>query len=129
MKKPFKAVGLVLLFLALSLFLLLSPFLSAHITGRVQNTRIKKEVFSYVLENRDRLAKTAPAGDILYTTAGFGDAGVEYGFFYSPGGQYELAGEASGSGRLQYGRPNSGGDWRYQEPICDDWIYYEEHFG
>lgn len=126
MRKAVSISGLVLLSLCLVPLLFMGPFLLGTLAGRAENARIRQEVFTYVLEHEPNLPRESRQ-DVPYTTTGFSDAGVEYGFFYHPG--YQTSGSPYRSGHLLYGRPNTGQDWRYEEPICEGWYYYEEHFG
>ncbi|MDO5401594.1 MAG: hypothetical protein Q4F17_11595 [Eubacteriales bacterium] len=124
MKKPIITV--------LILFLLLPGlFLFTYMKGKVEARQMKKEIFSYVLENQDTLASNNPEDyqEFPYTVTGFSDAGVEYGYYYFPDDKYHFSGRAYGNGYLQYGKPNNGEDWYYYEQICKNWYYYEEHFG
>lgn len=112
---------------AVLLLLLLSPFLLAHILGKVEAIQVKQEIFDHVLE-----AQSQPPSSFRsfrYRLTGFGDAGAEYGCYYSPDDSYRNAGTPYKNGYLQYGRPNSGGDRYYHERICENWFYYERHFG
>lgn len=118
--------------LILVLFLLFPGlFLFAYIKGKVETRQIKNEIFSYVLENQNTLASNNPEDyqEFSYTVTGFSDAGVEYGYYFSINGNFQYAGQPYENGYMQYGKPNNGEDWYYHERICENWFYYEKHFG
>lgn len=106
-------------------------FLSAYIGRKSEDRQMKREIFSYVLENRDKLEANDPKDyqEFPYSVTGFSDAGVEYGYYYFPDDKHQPAGRPYQNGHLQYGKPNNGEDWYYYERICENWYYYEEHFG
>ncbi len=131
MKTAPKVLIIVILVSLVFVLLLLGPFIAAHLSGQSQNSKIRNEVFSYVLENKDNMAvdNTKARQYFEYSSWHFSDAGVVYGYFYSPYDEYLNRKRAYRNGYLEYGTPNSGRDWCYFEKICDNWYYYEEHFG
>ena len=102
-----------------------------YITGQIERNQIRDEIFEYVSENKDEieLTDTEHRQYFEYADKGFIDAGVIYGYFYSPHDEYQNYTRTYRNGYLRYGSPNSGEDWCYFEKICDNWYYYEEHYG
>ena len=102
-----------------------------YIAGQIERNQIRDEIFEYVLENKDELEQTDAEHRqyFEYADKGFIDSGVIYGYFYSPHDEYQNYTRAYRNGYLRYGSPNSGEDWCYFEKICDNWYYYEEHYG
>ena len=102
-----------------------------YITGQIERNQIRDEIFEYVIENKDELKQTDTEHRqyFEYTDKGFIDSGVIYGYFYSPHDEYQNYTRTYRNGYLRYGSPNSGEDWCYFEKICENWYYYEEHYG
>ena len=121
MKRLTKVTIILLISVVLVLLLLLSPILLIGFWRQSRDQKIKKEVFSYIQDNQHQ--------EFEYTSWGFIDAGVTYGYYYSPEDEYQFKGPPYRNGYLKYGTPNSGKDWYYHERICENWYYYEEHFG
>ena len=92
---------------------------------------IRNEIFSYVQENTNRIELNNPNSfqEFFYTSTGFQDGGVEYGFYYSPDDDHYLQGEPYRGGYRTYGIPDDSTDWYYSERICENWFYYEIHDG
>ena len=103
----------------------------AYIAGQIESNQIRDEIFEYVIENKDELKQTDTEHRQYFEYAqwSFIDSGVIYGYFYSPHDEYQNYTRTYRNGYLRYGSPNSGEDWCYFEKICDNWYYYEEHFG
>lgn len=131
MKIGWKVLLITFALLSILILVLLGSFIVAHFSGQSQDNKIRNEVVSYVLENKDKIAvdDTKTRQYFEYSRWHFSDAGVVYGYFYSPYDEYQNRTRAYRNGYLEYGTPNSGRDWCYFERICDNWYYYEEHFG
>ena len=131
MKRLTKTTIILIISVVLVLLLLLSPILFIGSSGHSRDQKIKREVFSYVQDNQHQipLDDTMHFQEFEYTSWGFSDAGVTYGYYYSPEDEYQFNGSPYHNGYLRYGTPNSGRDWYYHERICENWYYYEEHFG
>ena len=117
--------------LLLALVLLVSPYLTIYLSGTIYDNRIRNEVFGYVIENKDSIELTDPDRRqyFEYYEWGFVDVGIIYGYFYSPYEECQDQTKDYRNGYLKYGAPYSGKDWCYFEKICDNWYYYEEHYG
>lgn len=126
-----KILIIVILVLLVFVLFLLSPFIAAHLLGRIKDYKIRNEVSQYVLENKDSIELTdlGHRQYFVYTEKGFIDSGIIYGHFYSPYDEYQNYTRTYRNGYLRYGSPNSGEDWCYFEKICENWYYYEEHYG
>lgn len=126
-----KILIIVILVLLVFVLFLLSPFIAAHLLGRINDYKIRNEVSQYVLENKDSIELTdlGHRQYFEYAQWSFIDSGVIYGYFYSPHDEYQNYTRTYRNGYLRYGSPNSGEDWCYFEKICDNWYYYEEHYG
>ena len=113
------------------LILLISPFVVAFISGEIQNNRIRRDVFEYVAEYKDSIELSDPERYqyFEYYELSFVDAGIIYGYFYSPNDEIQNQATDYRNGYLRYGTPYSGRDWCYFERICDNRYYYEEHYG
>ena len=122
-------VIIAILLAPLILFYLLLAGL--FIFSEVQRSQIRNEIFSYVQENSDAIELTNPNSyqEFFYTATGLQDGGVEYGYYYAPGDDYALHGEAYRNGYRIYGIPDDNTDWYYTERICENWFYYEIHDG
>lgn len=135
MKKYAKPILKIILFAFLSIMLLFAlifgPFFIAHICSKIEDSKIRNEIVSYVLENHDSITVDSPHTQqyYVYTSWAMADNGVTYGYFYSPRDEYQFSTRKYRNGYLLYGTPNSGEDWGYYEQICDNWYYYEEHYG
>lgn len=131
MKAVLKILLIVIIVVSILFLLLLSPFIAADFLGRIQNNKIRNEIFEYVLENKDEIELTDMEHRqyFEYTEKGFIDSGIIYGYFYSPHDEHQNYTRTYRNGYLRYGSPNSGEDWCYFEKICDNWYYYEEHYG
>ena len=64
-----------------------------------------------------------------YSEWGLIDAGVIYGYIYSPNNEYSSYGKKYRRGYRNDGPTTYGDGWFYFEKICDNWFYYEEHYG
>ena len=134
MKKAIKYAFIAIDCLCAAVLLLISPFAIfwtiGSIAGHVQDQQIKKDVFEYVLENKDTLQLDAPRNhqEFIFTTTGSWDTYVEYGYYYSEDDTYSITPtkerEYKNGYRIDtvYGDPL---DWYYTEKICDNWYYYE----
>lgn len=102
-----------------------------QISNQVERYHMRNEIFAYVQENYDSITVDNPGAVQYYEYTGwaFDDNGVTYGYFYSPYDEYTYSTRTYRNGYLMYGTPNSGKDWGYYEQICENWYYYEEHFG
>lgn len=139
MKKAWKIIFVVILVvlrltvvpLVQCAALFFMPLPIVYIAGQVERNQIRDEIFEYVIENKDELEQTDAEHRqyFEYADKGFIDSGVIYGYFYSPHDEYQNYTRAYRNGYLRYGSPNSGEDWCYFEKICDNWYYYEEHYG
>ena len=139
-KRAFKIILIVLgvllspfLLLILGCLLLLFVF---TIRSNIKTNNIKKEIFSYVLENRVSLEETTEKNKkIIYDSTGLQDGGVTYGYFFSETEEeyYDKnrlnPRRAYRSGVRTDGYPDDPADWLYTERICDNWYYYEVHDG
>ena len=112
-------------------FVLITVFAIAFVSGEVQHYQIRSEVFEYVDQHKESIELNNPEYPqyFEYTNWGYIDSGIIYGYFYSPHDEYESHNRPYRNGYLRYGTPYSGADWCYFEEICDDWYYYEEHYG
>ena len=130
-KTAIKVLLISIVVMSILVLLLLSPFIVAHISGQIHDNKVRNEVFQYVLAKKDSIELTSLEHRqyFEYTKWGFGDSGVNYGYFYSPHDEYQNYSRTYGNGYLRYGSPNSGVDWGYFEKICDNWYYYEDHYG
>lgn len=124
----------ILVPVAMLLALMLPLFVTLSVIGGggpIEESRIRKEIFSYVLENKDTLAlEVVPGREIEYAYTGFWDASVEYGYYYSE--HKEIPSSPECRYRSGYRFDGYGGDpvdWYYFEPICENWYYYEIHDG
>ena len=117
--------------LILLILVLVLIFVTATISGEVQHYQIRNEVFTYVEEHKDSIEISNPEYTqyFEYTDRGFLDAGVIYGYVYSPNAHYETNGKKYRNGYRFEGPTTYGNGWLYYEKICDDWYYYEEHYG
>lgn len=119
-------------FLILALFLLIGLFLGITLAfPEIQNYKIRREVFAYVVENQDTIEiedRTKPQ-QFPYSEWGFGDAGVMYGYLYDPDPNYETVGRKYHGGYRIDGATTYGDGWFYYQKICENWYYYEEHYG
>lgn len=131
MKRSIKVPVALVLVAVFALLLLLSLTLVRGSAGHTRDRQIKEEVFSYVQRNQHQipLDDTTTFQEFYYTSVGFSDAGVAYGYYYSPEDEYRFKGSPYRDGYLRYGTPNNGEDWYYHERICENWYYFEEHFG
>ena len=131
MKRLTKVTIILLISVVLVLLLLLSPILLIGFWRQSRDQKIKKEVFSYIKDNQHQISldDAMRFQEFEYTSWGFTDAGVIYGYYYTPEDEYQFKGSPYRNGYLKYGTPNSGKDWYYHERICENWYYYEEHFG
>ena len=127
MKKFIIGISLSLL----AILIMLSPFFVISILGNIQNSRIRNEVFSLVLETKDsiKLDDSNMSQEFFYTATGLSIGGVEYGYYYSPNDDYSIKGESYKRGYRTYGIPDESTDWYYTERICENWFYYEIHDG
>ncbi len=134
-KDLIKAISLipVVLLSPLIMFILLLAILfgAAFIAREVQHYEIRSEIFEYVEENRDSIELKSPEHTqyFIYAEDGFWDAGVIYGYFYSPVDENINGCEAYHGGFRYEGATSYGNGWVYFEEICDNWYYYEEHYG
>ena len=130
MKKAIKYFSIAIgCFLAAAL-LFFTPFVLpgaiGGIIGHIQDQQIKKDVFEYVLENKDTLQLGALHNhqEFIFTTTGSWDTYVEYGYYYSEDDTYSITPtkerEYKNGYRIDtvYGDPL---DWYYTEKICDNW--------
>ena len=103
----------------------------AYFGDKIESNRIHKEIVAYVLENQDSITvdNHSTIQYYEYRSWALADNGVTYGYFYSPYDEYAHSTKSYRNGYLLYGTPNSGEDWGYYEQICENWYYYEEHFG
>ncbi len=100
---------------------------TAQIITDITTDPIKVEVINYVSENKDtpEFEQYKTGEYIYYTSTGYWDASVEYGFRYriydTPRGEPNY----KNGYRQNYGSCN----WYYEEEICENWWYYENHEG
>ena len=127
MQKLRKLICIILI----ALTILLSPIIAIYMYGKVQNFRIRNDVFEYVLENKDaiELKNKNESEEFIFTTTGLSIGGVEYGYYYSPYNDYSMTGEPNKKGYRINGIPDESTDWYYTERICENWFYYEIHDG
>ena len=114
------------------LILLLGIGLAAlSIFPEVQRYQIRNEIFTYVQENKDSIDLHDPQYTqyFEYSEWGLIDAGVIYGYIYSPNNEYSSYGKKYRRGYRSDGPTTYGDGWFYFEKICDNWFYYEEHYG
>lgn len=126
---------MVLIAFLLSLFLLVSVAsvfcASVVLIPEVRDYQIRREVFEYVEEHKDsiELESYEYTQYFVYADWGFGDAGVIYGYYYSPR-EESFDSDSKYCGGYRHEGPTQYGDgWIYYEEICDHWYYYEEHYG
>lgn len=84
MKAVLKILLIVIIVVSILFLLLLSPFIAADFLGRIQNNKIRNEIFDYVLENQAELEQSISGGykNFVYTTTGLTPTvSAEYGFF------------------------------------------------
>ncbi len=127
MKKAF----LILLILFILLLLISAPFVGAFLCGKIENAAMRKEIISYVLENKDHIerANVNQYQQFCYLSTGLPSASVEYGYYFAPDDQYFMTGSLCGKGRRVDRYPDDAADWYYTERICENWFYYEIHDG
>ena len=125
--KIIRRIAIVLLIFVV----LFSPFIVAHMIVQIERDIIHDEVFSYVLDNRYtiQLSDSNRREYFVYHEWSFIDAGIVYGYYYSPDDEYLKPMKAYRNGYLKYGTPYSGMDWYYIEENCNNWYYFEEHYG
>lgn len=101
----------------------------AQIITDITTDPIKVEVINYVLENKDtpEFEQYKTRYDTYYTSTGYWDASVEYGFYYEEEDIPRTANSYGNGYRYSYGSIAT--DWRYEEQICEHWYYYEIHYG
>lgn len=134
-KDLIKAISLIPVVLLSPLILftlvLVIIFATATISSEVEHYQTRREVFAYVEEHKDFIELSNPkcTQHFEYTDWGFVDAGVIYGYVYSPDDQYETNGKRYRKGYRFEGPTTYGDGWFYYEKICDNWYYYEEHYG
>ena len=58
MKAVLKILLIVIIVVSILFLLLLSPFIAADFLGRIQNNKIRNEIFDYVLENQAELEQS-----------------------------------------------------------------------
>ncbi len=124
-------------------------FLAIGVHDDIEQAKIRKEIFSYVLENKDTIEIDSPLGHqaFHYFSTGSWDTEINYGYYYSPEDVYLFAYEDplyDESGiygprlSLKHSMPYRKGyrddglygddqDWYYTEKICANWYYYELH--
>ena len=95
---------------------------------------MQKEIYAYVLENKDVFEKNPPQHDelILYDCTGIVSAGVDYGYYYSSDDTYNTYTGLQNEYRNGYrknGYPDDSTDWYFTSKICEHWYYYEIHDG
>ena len=131
MKRLTKITIILIISVVLVFLLFLSPILLIRFGVHSRDPKIKKEVFSFIQDNQHQISldDAMRFQEFEYTSWGFIDAVVIYGYYYSPEDEYQFKGSPYRNGYLKYGTPNSGKDWYYHERICENWYYYEEHFG
>ena len=122
---------ILLLILGWLLFLLV-----VIISSNIKANTIKREIFSYVTENRVLLEESVEKHKrIDYASTGLQDGGVTYGYYYSEteAEYYDKERQdperAYRSGVRIDGYPEDPTDWLYTERICGNWYYYEVHDG
>lgn len=114
------------------------------LTSCDSSAKIKKDIFAYIAKNSSSLSKSVSANNKktefhAFKSTGFSDAGIDYGYYYSKSDspelydKYQSMGDFTGFTKVdkgwQWHKPNSGEDWYYTERICNNWFYYELHFG
>ena len=106
-------------------------FTAISIIDELQRYHIRNEIFSYVQENKDSIDLHGPQYTqyFEYSEWGLIDAGVIYGYIYSPNNEYSSYGKIYRRGYRSDGPTTYGDGWFYFEKICDNWFYYEEHYG
>lgn len=121
----------IICFILIALTILLSPIIAIYMYGKIQNSKIRNDVFEYVLENKDtiELKNKNESEEFLFTTTGLSIGGVEYGYYYSPDNDYSMTGEPYKKGYRINGIPDESTDWYYTERIYENWFYYEIHDG
>lgn len=132
MKAVLKILLIVIIVVSILFLLLLSPFIAADFLGRIQNNKIRNEIFDYVLENQAELEQSISGGykNFVYTTTGLTPTvSAEYGFFYSTSNNYGKYGYKYKTGYRMDAYLDDDFDWYYEERICENWYYYEIHDG
>ena len=109
--KIIRRIAIVLLIFVV----LFSPFILSHMIVQIERDIIHDEVFSYVLENRYtiQLSDSKRREFFVYDVWSFIDAGIVYGYFYSPYNEYLKPMKAYRTGYLKYATPYFGIDWCY----------------
>ena len=134
-KDLIKALSLIpaVILAPLILFILLLAVLygAAFVVREVQHYQIRSEIFAYVEERKESIEISNPqySQHFEYTDWGFVDAGVIYGYVYSPDDRYITNSNKYRNGYRFEGSTTYGDGWFYYEKICDNWYYYEEHYG
>ena len=92
---------------------------------------MRKDIFEYVLENKDsiELESSDKYQEFFYAATGLQDGGTTFGYYYAPDNDYYLHGEPYRNGLRFNGFPDDDTDWYYTEQICENWFYYEIHDG
>ena len=134
MKRDLKLAGFIFLLMAFPFLLLIGVFLFGRIDMEIKNARTEREVFSYVLENKDTLPRQESGdGHIAYKYLPIlHDVSIEYGYYYSPSDTYSIYVSSKNKYRKGYRDDGIYGDdldWYYTSKICDHWYYYEFHDG
>lgn len=83
---------------------------------------MRKDIFEYVLENKDSIELEDPRQDqkFRYHRWALADTAVEYGYYYTPHPEQLYLGKEYRKGYL-----DKGFDYQiYSEEICDNWFYY-----
>ena len=113
------------------ILLLAVIFLAGTIYAEIEHWQMRREVFEYVIENKESIDLTNPQYSQFFEYAdwGFLDAGIVYGYFYSPDDESTSNDNEYRGGYRSEGSPHNGDGWGYYEEICDNWYYYEEHYG
>lgn len=116
----------------LATVLLIGLFLGITVSSQgIHNYKIQRDIFAYVKENKDtfELTNVTHSQQFPYSEWGFGDAGVMYGYLYDPAPNYETVGQKYHGGYRIDGATTYGDGWFYYQKICENWYYYEEHYG
>ena len=113
------------------LIILICILLSVMISALFPRQQIRNEIFAYVQENKDSIDLHDPQYTqyFEYSEWGLIDAGVIYGYIYSPNNEHSSYGKKYRRGYRSVGPTTYGDGWFYFEKICDNWFYYEEHYG
>ena len=131
-KAVLKILLIVIIVVSILFLLLLSPFIAADFLGRIQNNKIRNEIFDYVLENQAELEQSISGGykNFVYTTTGLTPTvSAEYGLFYSTSNNNGKYGYKYKTGYRMDAYLDDDFDWYYEERICENWYYYEIHDG